>query len=290
MFVVKEEKGKFYMLPSKEVGSIRFSPLAARILAFLARKPAYAKEIAEKLNVNEQKIYYHIRCLEKNGIIKVLKKEEIGGAIAKFYAVTKPSVFMRFSEFREASRIPKTCPFLSPFIEDGRLNARIVVGSPDPHGPEKARSRDINYAIDLSLFLGTFMTSFENPTTVLDTEIRESEMKDNLILIGGPVTNRVTRKINDRMPVRFDKKKNIFSSITKKTYKEDECGLVAKFTNPFDKNKKILVLAGKRYHGTKAAILALLKKFDELSKKDFHVVLGIDADYDGVIDDVKILE
>jgi hypothetical protein len=104
------------------------------------------------------------------------------------------------------------------------------------------------------------------------------------------VTNRITGKINDKMPVRFDKNKNIFSSITKKTYKDDETGIIVKFTNPFDKNKKILVLAGKRFHGTKAAILALLKKFDELTEKDFHVVSGIDADYDGVIDDVKILE
>ena len=113
-------------------------------------------------------------------------------------------------------------------------------------------------------------------------------MKENLILIGGPVTNRITKKINDKLPIRFDKRKNIYSSLSKKTYRSDDCGLIVKIDNPYNKEKKILIIAGKRNSGTRSAILAFLQKFNELSKS--HVVEGIDQDSDGVNDFVKILE
>src|SRR3989344_2403073 len=35
--------------------------------------------------------------------------------------------------------------FLEPFISNGQLDSLIIVGSPDPHGPDKARSRDGYY-------------------------------------------------------------------------------------------------------------------------------------------------
>ncbi len=167
--------------------------------------------------------------------------------------------------------------------------SKIVVGSPDPHGPERARSRDAYYGIDLGIFLGTFLTS-ASLSVSLDTHMRDYDLKDNLILIGGPVINRVVKNINNKMPVRFDANRNIYSSITKKIYKSGDCGIVVRMQNPFDKSKKILVIAGKRYSGTRAAIISFIKKFDEVSSSDAKIVQGIDQDGDGVIDDVRILE
>lgn len=298
MNLVREENGKIYLLDTKEINSFPHSNLATKILSSLAKKPSYPKEIANKLNVHEQKIYYHIRNMEKAGIIRMIKKEEHGGAMAKIYALTKPSFFVRFKDFELSNRIPKTSnAFLEPFISDGILNAKIVVGSPDPHGPEKARARDISYAIELALFFGTFINDFKKPSTVFDTEIHENDLRNNLILIGGPVTNKITRKINEKMPIKFDERKNILSALTKKKYSTDESGLIVKIKNPYDESKRILVIAGKRYSGTKAAILALLKNFDEIcagnkynKKVCAKVVEGLDLDYDGITDDVRILE
>ncbi|MFH0832931.1 MAG: S-layer protein [Candidatus Aenigmatarchaeota archaeon] len=269
-----------------------------KILTLLAKKQSYPKEIAKRLNVHEQKVYYHMRNMEKSGIIKIARKEEHGGAMAKIYALTKPSFFIRFKDFELANRIPRSgnC-FLEPFIANGSLDAKIVVGSPDPHGPEKARARDISYAIELALFLGTFINNFNKSSTVFDTDMHEDDLKNNLILIGGPVTNKITRKINERLPVRFDDKKNIISTLSKRKYITDESGIIVKIKNPYDESKKILVIAGKRYSGTKAAILALLKNLDEIGKGNKHnkkidakVVEGLDSDYDGITDDVRILE
>lgn len=285
MFVAAEKNGKTQVIPTKE--AVLFSETETKILAALAKKPAYPKELAQRLGMHEQNLYYHIRSLEKRSLIKVVKKEERGAALAKYYALSKPSFFVRFADFQPSAKLPRTSAWLEPFIIEGRLNARIVAGSPDPHGPERARSRDAYYAIDLGLFLGSFLIE-SNPSVTLDTDIRS--MKSNMIVIGGPVINRITRMINNKLPIRFDKKRNIYSSLTKKTYRSDDCGLIVKIKNPHNEKSKIIVIAGKRYSGTRAAILTFLQNFEEISKKDSHVVQGIDQDSDGIIDTVKILE
>ncbi len=288
-FIVQEKDGKLLSLPTAEIEKADFSETAVRILHLIAKKPSYPKEIATHMKMHEQKVYYHVHNLEKQGVIKVLRKEERGGTLAKIYTLTKPSFFLRFRDFERTEKIPKTNnKFLDPFIVDGKLNSRIVVGSPDPHGPERARSRDASYAIDLALFIGTFLHK-SMPSVILDTEVRE-EGKENLILIGGPVINRITRLVNDKLPVHFDKNKNVYSSLTKKTYRSDECGIIVKADNPLNRKNKIMLVAGKRYSGTRAAVLALIEHFDELQNKNTHVVLGLDNDYDGVVDDVRILE
>lgn len=267
-----------------------FSGTRLQILKFLARAPSYPKEISRRLGINEQQIYYHVREMERQGLVHVAAREDRGGAAAKIYALNAPSFFVRFDDWKKLKRAPKSSKFLSPFVVNGNMNSLVVTGSPDPHGPERARSRDINYAVDLALFLGTFLTSYEKPVVVLDTELRRRDMKQNLIVVGGPVTNSAAKKINKSMPLRFDERKNIFSAKTKKTYRSNDAGLIAKAPNPLDDSSHILYIAGKRYSGTKAAILAFLTRFDEIEKKNMHVAQGFDMDGDGEVDEVKIVE
>ena len=132
------------------------------------------------------------------------------------------------------------------------------------------------------------MTKLEKPAVIEDKDVRTEDLQNNLVIIGGPVTNKVTKMVNDKLPVKFDNRKNIVSH--KKTYKQDDCGFIAMAENPFSKNKKIIVIAGKRYGGTKAAVLAFIKKFDDLQKRSYIIVEGLDEDGDGEVDDVKILD
>ena len=164
MFIVDRNKDGFISLPAKEIkpedAKTLSSGLAVRILKLLAAKPMYPIELANELKVHEQKVYYNIRNLEGAGIIRVVKQEGRQGAVAKYYGLDKPSVFVRFRELEETHKLfspKKGSEFLEPFVKDGQLNALIVVGSPDPHGPEKARSKDGYYGMDLALFLGTFL-------------------------------------------------------------------------------------------------------------------------------------
>ncbi len=307
MFVADRNNGGFSSLPAKELkpedAKSVSSGLAIKILKLLAEKPMYPIELAKELKVHEQKVYYHIRNLEKAGIIKVVKQEGRQGAVAKYYALDQPALVVKFKEMEETHKLfnmKSGSEFLEPFVKDGQLNALIIVGSPDPHGPEKARSKDGYYGMDLALFLGTYLNYVPKFHVKLDTDAREEDLRDNnLILIGGPVVNRITGLANPKLLVRFDEKQQwaIYSTVTGTSYPTDESGIIVKAKSPFNPEKSILVVAGKRYFGTRAAIIAFLKHFDELAKGNVNdrsvkarIVEGIDLDSDGIIDEAEFRE
>ncbi len=303
MFVIDKQKNEVYSLPAKEIkaedaGAVS-SELANKILNLIAKEPMYTINIAKSLKMHEQKIYYHIRNLEKAGIIKVVRKETKQGATANFYGLTEPAFVIRFKNFETTSKIGQIkneSEFLEPFINNGQLDSLIIVGSPDPHGPDKARSRDGYYGMDLALFLGTFLNYVPQFNVKLDTEVRDEDLQNNLILIGGPVVNKIVDKVNAKLPIRFEDG-NLKSTISGEIYPQDECGLIVKTRNPFNKDKFILVVAGKRYSGTRAAIIAFLKDFKKITNGNIHnpsikakVVEGMDMDSDGIIDDIEFRE
>ncbi len=306
MFIVDKKKTGVFSLPTKEINPsdahMFKSELALKILKLLVKEPMYPVEIAKKLGVHEQKVYYHIRNFEQSGFIKVVRRETKQGAIAKYYQVTHPSFVVMLKELEPTQKITKLksdSKFLKPFIKDGQLNARVIVGSPDPHGPDKARSRDGYYGIDLGLFLGTFLNYVPDFNVMLDTEVREKDLKGNLILIGGPIVNKVTERVNMKLPVRFSKENNwaIESKVSGKLYPSDEIGLIVSAKNPLSEEHNVLLVAGKRFSGTRAAIIAFLKYFKEVTEGNLHnkkikgkIVEGVDLDSDGIIDDIEFLE
>ena len=277
------------------------SVLGWKVFTMLS-EPHCPVEIARKLGVHEQRVYYFIRKFLKAGLIREMRTEQRHGAVAKFYAA-EHGAFALMSGDVAFSKLSVTSPvrarLLEPFVKDGALNATIVVGSPDPHGPWKARASDACCAIDFALFMGAFTTGENVPNYRLDIEVREKELKGNLVLIGGPTVNMITRRINKRLPVFIDATddRNIVSTISKKTYTSDSSGMINIIENPKNKNARILVLAGKRFAGTRAAIIAWVKKLDEVlegNKFDRNVmsrvVKGYDMNGDGVIDTAEFVE
>lgn len=303
MLVIEQKHERLSSLPAKELSCSQAkalgSELAQKIVLLVAQEPLYPAVIAKRLKVHEQKVYYHIRKLEDAGIIGAVRTEGHQGGYARVFSLTEPSFVVRFKPMQEMEKLPLadfSSGFLSPFIRDGMLDALFIVGSPDPHGPGKARARDGFYGIDLALFFGTKTHYASEPRVRLDTEVMGDDLKKPLILLGGPITNKIVEKMNGQMPIRFENG-NIFSSLSKKTYAQDECCLIVRMKNPFAKDTYVLVVAGKRFSGTRAGILAFLKHFSRLEKGNAvkpgffcNVVEGIDADSDGVIDDAEFRE
>jgi DNA-binding transcriptional ArsR family regulator len=275
--------------------------LVLKIISLLSKKPSCAMDIARKLKEHEQKIYYHLRNLEDIGLIKLEKTEERVGATAKIYSVKYPVVSFKLFEGGEIVNTKtkvRELRFFKSFIKDGKLNANLIVGSPDPHGKYGAQASDGCCAIDLALFLGSLIKDV-SPNYKLDTEIKEEDLKENLILVGGPKANMIVERINKILPIYFDfhREWNIVSPFSKQVYTEDEVGVIEKIKNPFNEDKEIIVLSGKRFKGTRAAIIGLINYLDEVEKGNIFnenviakVVLGIDRDSDGRIDDVNFLE
>ncbi|MEM5815112.1 MAG: ArsR family transcriptional regulator [Candidatus Aenigmatarchaeota archaeon] len=302
-YFVKEEEDRQKIFRATELElrklNVFGSELVLDIIKVLAKKPSCAMDIARELNQHEQKIYYHLRRLERAGVISKLKEEVRNGALTKIYHIQYPYLVVKLYE--EASLDieikAKEANVLYPFIKKGELNAIIVVSSPDPHGRFGAHSSDGYAAIDLALFLGSFLKN-SSLNYRLDTQIREEDMEKNLILIGGPKANIIVDKINKYLPIYFDEKNDwqVVSTLTDNIYKEDDIGILIKMRNPINIKNWIFFFGGKRFKGTRASTIALVKYSKKLEKgnkfKDgiARVVKGIDKDGDGIIDDVIFIE
>jgi DNA-binding transcriptional ArsR family regulator len=287
--------------------------LSWRILTLLNQKPMYPLEIARQLGMHEQKVYYHIRKLEKSGAIKVERQEKKKGAIAKYYRTVSPAFGIEFpggyTEMQRPSILgasQQIHEFFKEFINpDGAFEGKIVVGSPTPHGPFKTSARDGHYAAHLTFFLGQFAKMPKEFAIKLDVDVKaEKEEKNNLILVGGPGTNLLTQELNDHLPIRFSMQSSaqgylfggLVSQKTGLVYTADVAGLVAKIPNPWDKTKRIVVIAGNKAVGTKACVLALTN-FWQKTLQAYHdegtfaaVVQGYDLDGDGKVDSVEVSE
>jgi DNA-binding transcriptional ArsR family regulator len=285
-----------------------------KILTALSEKEMYPLELARKLGIHEQLVYYYIRRLAKAGAITVEREEKKKGAIAKYYRTVSPAFGVEFphgytplrSQPSLLSVNKQVQRFFREFInENGTFEGKIVVGCPAPHGPFKTSARDGHYAAHLTFFLGQFIRNPAEFAIKLDTDVKvEKEEKNNLILVGGPGTNLLTQEINEYLPVRFNMQSSsqgfllggMVSQKTSRVYTADTAGLVAKIVNPWDATKSIIVVAGNKAVGTKACVLALTN-FWIKTLQSYHddngfgaVVQGFDLDGDGKVDAIEVAE
>ncbi len=281
MFIVNGNVG----MKAREVRFLK--DFDRRILALLKDREMYPMEMAKALGVNEQTLYYHVRKLEAAGFIRPVRSVFVGGIRTTYYALTSEAFFERVGDFHPIRRIPSEPPrILKGIVENGEFVAKIVVGSPMSHGELGTAARDIEAVSDLGLFLGSFLNTTEL-STVRDTFVKD--LTGSFVVVGGPLVNMVMKKINSKLPIRFEKDRwKVFSRLTKKRYVGDDVGIVMNVENPFSKRRRILVVAGCTHRGTRAAVVALVKHSTSLSMT--NVVRGLDLDSDGVIDDAKVLE
>jgi len=287
--------------------------LSWRILVSLSEKEMYPLEIAKQLGIHEQNVYYHIRKLVKAGAVVVAREEEKKGATARYYKTASPAFgielpqgYRTIQTFSLRSIDEQIRKLFTGFIrQDGLFEGKIVVGSPEPHGPFKTSARDGHYASYLTFFLGQFSKMPEEFAIKLDVDVKaEKEEKNNLILVGGPGTNLLTQEVNKHLPIRFNMQPSeqgflfggLVSEKTSRVYTADTVGLIAKIVNPWDDTKRIIVLAGNKAVGTKACVLALTN-FWKKTLKNYHgedtfatAIQGFDLDGDGKVDSTEVLE
>ncbi len=286
------------------------NPFCFKILKMLSKKEMYPMEIAKELRIHEQKVYYYIKLLLKEGLIKNTRIVEKKGGMARYYKNIYDSIAVEISEggepFSQSTLLnePLIQNFFKEFNNNGVFNGKIVVGSPDAHGPFKSRARDGHYAIYLGIFLGGFLKLPKDFIVKLDVDVKAEKMiEENLIVVGGPGPNSVSSEINKHLPVQFNIKPGgngylfggLFSKRTGRTYNEDTIGVIVKMKNPFNKDKTIILLAGNKAVGTKACVMALCNNWKELlnnyeSEEFYAVIQGFDLDGDGKIDNIEVLE
>lgn len=279
----------------------KLSPQTVEILKKIVEEETYPKKIADDLGTHEQKVYYHVRKLEDMDIIEPTRKEQKGGALCKFYRARAEAFGFDLGEGWSKANIGFKIPdklllFFSDFVKNGTFKGSVVVGSPEEHGPFMTSARDGHYAVQLGIFLGNLCDLEERFVVKLDTEVEaEGSYDRNLMLVGGPMTNMVTRDLNEGLKVRFDwdNRWKIASEITGKEYTSENIGLIAKTQ---ESGQGRILVAGRDFRGTKTSIIAITQNHDKVLDgyepgNDFYrVVKGLDRDGDGKTDEIEILE
>ncbi len=272
---------------------MNISATKLKILEALKEQPRTLGEIAEMLGTTEQNAYHHLRALADSGIVLVdygeRKRYRLGAeAFGYVLRMDRP--------FKGRTTPGAIDAFFKPLAEDGALKTNIVVGAPDPHGAFMQRARDGHYVGVLGLFLGRFFT-FDNFPVMVDTDVRAERLLDkNLILLGGPAANTATWELLDQRKIFFDVDNPWMIRGKKDVYGDDNYGLVAKFRNPYDENNWIILLAGVRAVGTKAAVIALTNYWEQIlsnyreDREFYWIVQGFDRNADGHIDFIQVKE
>lgn len=245
-----------------------------KILYHLNLESLSLKELSKKLGIYPQLLSHYLNKLLKSGFI--VKNGR------KFKAFKTYSQIILDIPDEKFYSIPKVPEFLKKFQEK---EFYIVIGSPDPHGPFSARAKDNH----LLFYLGQMIYSISS--VKFDTEVvNYNLLNKNLIVVGGPVTNVVSYRLNTILKLRFLQEFNwdIFSDFSNKKYSEENIGIVCYIKNPFNVESEIILLAGKRRIGTEIAI----KSLSMFSTKNYFysIVEGKDLDGDGEIDKIEILE
>jgi DNA-binding transcriptional ArsR family regulator len=286
----------------------RFFPAATgmgnRILRLLSKGPEYPSAIARELGVYHQTVYYHMRKLEKAGLVKRVERRVVRGGRADLYALAVDGFAVEFPVKGEpyrgapsAALSPHLRAFVSEFISGGTFDGWIVVGSPEPHGPNKTQGRDGHYAIQLGFALGRYVDIPGAFPAKLDVDLKNEKLeRSNLIIVGGPRTNVISAEINPRLPIKFAEA-SFWGAIVDERgtkYLSEQEALLAKVRNPWSRDHHCIVAAGLSGAGTKAAIIGMTNFADQVlrgySGEDFAVVLrGTDLDGDGKVDSVDVI-
>jgi len=311
-YLVLKDRRSNRLLPTRILSDPRtaqllLQPTRWKILSELSSREECAKDLAGKFGTTEQVICYHLRELEKAGLISLVKSVKKRGAMAKYYRAEEKAIAV--VPVFETSRTPHEVPnqslsetsskMLEPFISHGHFDGHIVLGSPDAHGIFSSRARCGDRATDLALFIGSLLPVTRESVVRLDTEISEQELTRNLIVVGGPRVNTVTMGLNEFLPITYELtgRNMMISRLSGRSYGGEDEGAVQLIANPNNEAAKALVVAGNSYLGTRAAVLAFIRYTDEIAKGNMEnrnvvarVVTGIDVNSDGLVDDVQFLE
>jgi DNA-binding transcriptional ArsR family regulator len=281
-------------------------PMRWKILQELATVDQCARELSKKLNASQQVVCYHLKELEKAGFIRLQRRERRRGAVAKYYRAEHAAIAVIASKLEksdpgveETALSEASTRLLAPFVVNGVFNGHVVVGSPDQHGIFRERDLGGYHASYLAFFLGSLLPLARTNVVKLDTELNQQQILGNLILVGSPRVNTIAMMMNEFLPITYELTGTdvLMSTISERTYAEPQDGAVQMIRNPMNPDSRVIVLAGNETAGTQAAIMAFVKYTEDIASGNVfnrevvaRVVSGVDANQDGVIDDVEFLE
>lgn len=161
---------------------------------------------------------------------------------------------------------------LRGFFGNNRENKLLIIygtQNPDPTGTEHDKKVAEEWA---QYFLSDIIVD-----VIADTEVTETDLSEhNFLLIGGPVANKITKELNENLPIKFEEENEkwgivhnlpqdtlVFSgfydtlvkSIEKERYEDPNIGVMEAFRNPYNEEKYGVLIAGNAREGTTSVIM-----------------------------------
>lgn len=280
-YLVKEDE----FLPAKEIDEKGLKALNSetrrKILEKASEKKVSIEDLTEELDIGQQAAYYHVEDMVGSGLL------EASEGRPRYFEAENTAYYFRpgFVEPEENPLMLENVPeIFRGFVENRKINARIVVGAPYPHGGHNRRHKSAYKAGELACILGNYGRR-RGQVIHTDTEI---ENKGSLgygpiISVAGPLVNTVSEELNGNLPAKFTESHD--KIITEEnTYSSDEVGFVARG----EVNGNLRMIAAGLYGlGTSAAIEALAKTPGQLGENG-AVVRGYGTKQS--IEEVEILE
>lgn len=174
----------------------------------------------------------------------------------------------------------------------------ICYGDLKKHGLLKRKGSHYDKNIAVSIFK-EFNQILPDKDIILKSDIdisQEELIKNNLILLGGPLSNEIIYAINQMLPVQLVKTdkfglidKGLYSIAKEKVYYSRTIGVFEIIKNPWNKNKLIVILMGLHREGVKVASTLFINfKNLKLNKYNSKIPAKI-AELRKNVDDSKIL-
>ena len=200
-------------------------------------------------------------------------------------------------------RLKKVFKFFNPaskFLSEFSEETIIVV--PNYNGYEEESLRKGYGDYNAASSIQSAIKKFNNNAKIIDERFAEPKLAENIILVGGPITNQLTREILKFFPYNFEGHSIVKTDGTiriepSKNSKED-CGMLIMANNPKNKNKKIVIAAGCYGYGTLIVSEAIsdpnyakiIKKFlkNNNIKGDFMIILRGKIE-NNKVKDIKII-
>jgi DNA-binding transcriptional ArsR family regulator len=88
-------------------------PLRQQILDQLDRGPATPSEVARALGLAASKVHYHVRILEKAGVVALVETRQVGSIMVTYFAPTAHHFELRLADQPGRSRLAQSLPLLS---------------------------------------------------------------------------------------------------------------------------------------------------------------------------------
>jgi DNA-binding transcriptional ArsR family regulator len=146
-----------------------------QVLELMVLEPRTVKEVAKKLEVSPNKLYYHINLLEKHGLIRVVDTKLVSGIVEKHYQVTARDIrladgLISVSETGGADQAQALITTIldstkEEFLRTLKQHAQNPVSAPDKRGlilKEVARMTD-DQAVAFNERLTDLVAEFANP-------------------------------------------------------------------------------------------------------------------------------